>query len=56
MGAAVTTICLVFSLAVAYFLARYISRRWARVAPARHHRPVLVELSAPRLLMAGHPR
>lgn len=32
MGAAVTTICLVFSLAVAYFLARYISRRWARVA------------------------
>jgi spermidine/putrescine transport system permease protein len=32
MGAAVTTICLLFSLAVAYFLARYISRRWARVA------------------------
>ena len=32
VGAAVTTICLVFSLAVAYFLARYISRRWARVA------------------------
>jgi spermidine/putrescine transport system permease protein len=32
MGAAVTTICLVFSLAVAYVLARYISRRWARVA------------------------
>ena len=32
MGAAVTTICLVFSLAVAYFLARYVSRRWARLA------------------------
>src|SRR6188472_1240291 len=32
MGAAVTTICLLFSLAVAYFLARYISRRWARFA------------------------
>ncbi|HET9083090.1 MAG TPA: ABC transporter permease [Candidatus Limnocylindrales bacterium] len=32
MGGAVTTICLVFSLAVAYFLARYVSRRWARLA------------------------
>jgi spermidine/putrescine transport system permease protein len=32
MGAAVTTICLLFSLAVAYFLARYVSRRWARLA------------------------
>jgi spermidine/putrescine transport system permease protein len=32
MGAAVTAICLVFSLAVAYFLARYVSRRWARLA------------------------
>jgi len=32
MGAAVTAICLVISLAVAYFLARYVSRRWARLA------------------------
>jgi spermidine/putrescine transport system permease protein len=32
MGAAVTAICLVIAVAVAYFLARYISRRWARVA------------------------
>ena len=32
MGAAVTTICLLLSLAVAYFLARYVSRRWARLA------------------------
>ena len=32
MGAAVTAICLVIALAVAYFLARYISRRWARLA------------------------
>jgi len=32
MGAAVTAICLVIAVAVAYFLARYISRRWARLA------------------------
>jgi spermidine/putrescine transport system permease protein len=32
MGAAVTAICLVVSIAVAYFLARYVSRRWARLA------------------------
>jgi spermidine/putrescine transport system permease protein len=32
MGGAVTAICLVTSLAIAYFLARYVSRRWARVA------------------------
>jgi spermidine/putrescine transport system permease protein len=32
MGAAVTAICLVVSFAVAYFLARYVSRRWARLA------------------------
>ena len=32
MGAGVTVICLVLSIAVAYFLARYVSRRWARFA------------------------
>jgi len=32
MGAAVTVICLISGFAVAYFLARYVSRRWARVA------------------------
>ena len=32
MGGAVTAICLVVSVAIAYFLARYVSRRWARVA------------------------
>jgi spermidine/putrescine transport system permease protein len=32
MGAAVTAICLVVAIAVAYFLARYVSRRWARLA------------------------
>ena len=32
MGAGVTVICLVVAVAVAYFLARYISRRWARLA------------------------
>ena len=32
IGAAVTAICLVMAFAVAYFLARYISRRWARLA------------------------
>jgi spermidine/putrescine transport system permease protein len=32
MGGAVTAICLVLSFAVAYFLARYVSRRWARFA------------------------
>jgi spermidine/putrescine transport system permease protein len=32
MGAAVTATCLVMAFAVAYFLARYISRRWARLA------------------------
>jgi spermidine/putrescine transport system permease protein len=32
MGAGVTLICLVASFAVAYFLARYVSRRWARLA------------------------
>ena len=32
MGAAVMAICLVIAVAVAYFLARYISRRWARLA------------------------
>jgi spermidine/putrescine transport system permease protein len=30
MGAAVTATCLVGAFAVAYFLARYVSRRWAR--------------------------
>jgi len=32
MGVAVTAICLVFAFAIAYFLARYVSRRWARIA------------------------
>jgi len=32
MGAAVTAACLVMAFAVAYFLARYVSRRWARLA------------------------
>ncbi len=32
MGAAVTAICLVISFAISYFLARYVSRRWARLA------------------------
>jgi spermidine/putrescine transport system permease protein len=32
MGVAVTGICLVIAIAVAYFLARYVSRRWARMA------------------------
>jgi spermidine/putrescine transport system permease protein len=32
MGAAVTAICLVIAIAIAYFLARYVSRRWARAA------------------------
>src|SRR5262245_38055201 len=32
MGGAVTAICLVVAIAIAYFLARYVSRRWARVA------------------------
>jgi spermidine/putrescine transport system permease protein len=32
MGAGVTVICLILSIAVAYFLARYVSRRWARFA------------------------
>ena len=32
MGAGVTITCLVGALAVAYFLARYVSRRWARFA------------------------
>ena len=32
MGAAVTALCLVIAFAVAYFLARYVSRRWARLA------------------------
>ena len=32
IGAAVTATCLVMAFAVAYFLARYISRRWARLA------------------------
>jgi spermidine/putrescine transport system permease protein len=32
MGGVVTAICLVLALAIAYFLARYVSRRWARVA------------------------
>jgi spermidine/putrescine transport system permease protein len=32
MGAGVTAICLVVAIAVAYFLARYVSRRWARFA------------------------
>ena len=32
MGVAVTATCLVMAFAVAYFLARYISRRWARLA------------------------
>ena len=32
MGAAVTAICLVLAFSIAYFLARYVSRRWARIA------------------------
>ena len=32
MGAAVTLACLLSAFAVAYFLARYVSRRWARLA------------------------
>ena len=32
MGGAVTAICLVLAFAIAYFLARYVSRRWARIA------------------------
>ncbi|HET7496500.1 MAG TPA: ABC transporter permease [Candidatus Limnocylindrales bacterium] len=32
MGGAVTAICLVVAFAIAYFLARYVSRRWARIA------------------------
>jgi spermidine/putrescine transport system permease protein len=32
MGIAVTGICLVMAFAIAYFLARYVSRRWARLA------------------------
>ena len=32
IGTAVTATCLVMAFAIAYFLARYISRRWARVA------------------------
>ena len=32
MGALVTGACLVMAFAVAYFLARYVSRRWARLA------------------------
>lgn len=32
IGAAVTVTCLVMAFAVAYFLARYVSRRWARIA------------------------
>ena len=32
MGAGVTLACLVMAFAVAYFLARYVSRRWARLA------------------------
>lgn len=32
IGAAVTVVCLAVSFVVAYFLARYVSRRWARIA------------------------
>ncbi len=32
MGAGVTVACLVLAFGVAYFLARYVSRRWARIA------------------------
>lgn len=32
IGTGVTTVCLVAAFAVAYFLARYVSRRWARIA------------------------
>ena len=32
MGTAVTAICLVIAFGIAYFLARYVSRRWARLA------------------------
>ena len=32
IGAAVTVVCLVVAFAIAYFLARYVSRRWARIA------------------------
>ena len=32
MGALVTAACLVMAFAIAYFLARYVSRRWARLA------------------------
>jgi ABC-type spermidine/putrescine transport system permease subunit I len=55
MGAGVTAICLVIAIAVAYFLARYVSRRWGALCPARDHRPVLVELSATRVFVASDP-
>ena len=32
IGAAVTVVCLAVAFAVAYFLSRYVSRRWARIA------------------------
>ncbi len=32
IGAGVTVVCLIVAFAVAYFLARYVSRRWARIA------------------------
>jgi spermidine/putrescine transport system permease protein len=32
IGAGVTAVCLVIAFLIAYFLARYVSRRWARVA------------------------
>jgi spermidine/putrescine transport system permease protein len=32
IGAGVTVVCIVASFAIAYFLARYVSRRWARLA------------------------
>jgi ABC-type spermidine/putrescine transport system permease subunit I len=32
IGASVTLVCLVVAFVIAYFLARYVSRRWARIA------------------------
>ena len=56
IGAGVTVVCLVVAFVVAYFLARYVSRRWARIALLVDHRPVLDELPAARVLVAGDPR
>ena len=47
---------LALAIAFAYFLARYVSRRWQRFALLVDHRPVLDELPAARVLVAGDPR